>query len=82
MYLSHNVANIAHSAYPSLASNIGLQCLSMNQFIYFLADFLRSYFVAQSTLENHCTRTAQSSRIGYSRKVHRIVYLAVKKVII
>ena len=30
-------------------------------------------------LENHCTRTAQSSRVGCSRRVHRIVYLAVKK---
>ena len=31
------------------------------------------------TLENHCTRTAQSSRGGCSRRVRRIVYLAVKK---
>ena len=31
------------------------------------------------TLENHCTRTAQSSRGGCSRRVHKIVYLAVKK---
>ena len=27
------------------------------------------------TLENHCTRTAQSSRDGCSRRVHTIVYL-------
>ena len=31
------------------------------------------------TLENHCTRTALSSRGGCSREVHKIVYLAVKK---
>ena len=30
------------------------------------------------TLENHCTRTAQSSRGGCSRRVYKIVYLAVK----
>ena len=30
------------------------------------------------TLENHCTRTTQSSRGGCSRRVHKIVYLAVK----
>ena len=32
-----------------------------------------------TTLENHCARTAQSSRGGCSRRVHKIVYLAVKK---
>ena len=31
------------------------------------------------TQENHCTRTAQSSRGGCSRRVHKIVYLAVYK---
>ena len=31
------------------------------------------------TLENHCTRTAQSSLGGCSRRVYKIVYLAVKK---
>ena len=31
------------------------------------------------TLENHCTRTAQSSLGVCSRRVHKIVYLAVKK---
>ena len=30
------------------------------------------------TIENHCTRTAQSLRGGYSRQVQKIVYLAVK----
>ena len=30
-------------------------------------------------LENHCTRTTQSSCLGCSRRVHRIVYLAVEK---
>ena len=29
-------------------------------------------------LENHCTRTAQSSHGGRSRRVHKTVYLAVK----
>ena len=32
-----------------------------------------------NTLENDCTRTAQSSRGGCSRRVHKIVYLAVNK---
>ena len=31
------------------------------------------------TLENHCTRTAQSSCVGCSRRVDKIVYLAVIK---
>ena len=31
------------------------------------------------TLENHCNRTAQSLHGGCSRRVHKIVYLAVKK---
>ena len=31
------------------------------------------------TLENHCTRTARSSLGGCSRRVHKIVYLVVKK---
>ena len=31
------------------------------------------------TLVNHCTRTAQSSRVCCSRRVHGIVYQAVKK---
>ena len=31
------------------------------------------------TLENHCTRTAQSSCGGYRRRVHKKVYLAVIK---
>ena len=30
-------------------------------------------------LENHCTRTVQSSRGGCSRRVHKIEYLAVNK---
>ena len=35
-----------------------------------------------TTLENHCTQTAQSSCGGCSRQVHKIVYQAVKKGII
>ena len=35
--------------------------------------------VGEIMLENHCTRTAQSSRGGCRRRVHKIVYLAVKK---
>ena len=31
------------------------------------------------TLQNHCIRTAKSSRGGCSRRVHKIVYLAVNK---
>ena len=31
------------------------------------------------TLENHCTRTAQSSRGSCSRRVHKIEYLTVNK---
>ena len=30
------------------------------------------------TLENLCTRTEQSSRVGCSWQVHKIVYMAVK----
>ena len=30
-------------------------------------------------LENYCIRTSQPLRVGCSRRVHRIVYLAVKK---
>ena len=33
-----------------------------------------------TTLENHCTGTAQASRVGCSRQGHIIVFLAVKKV--
>ena len=32
-----------------------------------------------NTLENHCTRTAQSSRGGCSRRVQKVVYLAVNQ---
>ena len=35
------------------------------------------YNVDSTTIENHCTRTAQSSRGGCSRQVHKIGYLAV-----
>ena len=37
------------------------------------------HFSDMNTLENHCTRTAQSSHGGCSRRVHKIVYLAVNK---
>ena len=40
-----------------------------------LVDCHRCHF----TLENHCTRTAQSSRGGCSRQVHTIEYIAVEK---
>ena len=33
--------------------------------------------VTYITLENHCTRTAQSSRVGCRRRGHKIVYLTV-----
>ena len=35
--------------------------------------------VSINTLEHLCTRIAQSSRGGCSRRVHKIVYLAAKK---
>ena len=38
------------------------------------------YTALDRMLENHCTRTAQSSQVGRSRWVQRIVYLANKKV--
>ena len=38
-----------------------------------------SMFGYSNTLENHCTRTTQSSCCGCSRRVHKIVYLAVNK---
>ena len=37
------------------------------------------YVLSQNTLENHCTGTAQLSRGGCSRQVHKIEYLAVNK---
>ena len=37
------------------------------------------FYASDLTLENHCTRTAQSLRGGCSRRVHTIVYLAVEK---
>ena len=40
-----------------------------------LVDYHRYHI----TLENHCTRTAQSSRGGCNRQVHKIEYLAVEK---
>ena len=46
------------------------------------AMFMIAYTLifCHSTLEpDHCTRTAQSSRGGCSRRVHKKVYLAVKK---
>ena len=42
----------------------------------FLSVYLRYILF---TRENHCTRTAKSSCVGYSGRVHRIVYLANKK---
>ena len=38
-----------------------------------------SYEYLHATLETHCTRLVQSSRVGCSRRGHKIVYLAVKK---
>ena len=38
-----------------------------------------TFFSAVYTLENLCTRTAQSSRVGYNRRGHIIVHFAVKK---
>ena len=37
------------------------------------------FFSTLFMLENHCTQTAQSSRGGCSRRVHKIEYLAVNK---
>ena len=37
------------------------------------------YTLSVITLENHCTRIAQSPRGVCSRRVHKIMYLAVKK---
>ena len=36
-------------------------------------------FIPSLTLENHCTRTAQSSRGGHTRRVHKTEYIAIKK---
>ena len=36
------------------------------------------FITTYTTLENHCTRTAQSPHGGCSRRVHKIVYLAIK----
>ena len=53
--------------------------------LFILSDFKLnlSYvlliIVFTNMLENHCTRMAQSSCVVCSRRVHRIVYQAVKK---
>ena len=43
--------------------------------VILITDYQSTY----TTLENHCTRTAQSSRGGCSRRMHKIEYLAVNK---
>ena len=52
--------------------NAGSSCLQLFPFLIFR-------IIALTTLENHCTRTTQSSRCRYSRWVHKIVYLVVNK---
>ena len=44
-------------------------------------EFQMSFYCSKinTILENHCTRTAQSSREGCSRRGHKIGYLAVNK---
>ena len=44
-------------------------------------EFQMSFYCLKinTILVNHCTRTAQSSRGGCSRRGHKIVYLAVNK---
>ena len=48
-------------------------------YMYFRQDFIISNGLLEFTIENLCTRTAQSSRGGCSRRVHRIVYIAFNK---
>ena len=63
-----------------------LQCIDLfllfytNDFTFVYPEMTRWWFYYhQYSLENHCTRTTQSSRAGCSRRVYRIVYVAVKK---
>ena len=58
------------------APNMEQSDLSYGGFHYTTTDNKKLHF---STLENHCTQTAQSSRDGCSQRVHKIVYLAVNK---
>ena len=44
-----------------------------------IGQFLAKLYLLSNTLENHCTRTAQSWRGGCSRRVHKIEYLTVNK---
>ena len=46
---------------------------------YFSPTFLIKIDMSQT--REHSTRTAQSSPVGCSRRVHKIVYLAVEMVI-
>ena len=66
---------------------LGVTGFTFQMVLYFI---LWRYFVstnsagpgemtARVTLENHCTRTAQSEHGCCSRRVHKIVYLAVNK---
>ena len=63
---------------------------SLEHFLKFWSHYLENWrtyefvnrFGTASTvhmLEKHWTRTVQSSRVGCSRRVHRIVYVSVKK---
>ena len=40
---------------------------------------MKKFAGSKDMLENHCTRTGPSSYGGCSRRVYKIVYLAVKK---
>ena len=57
----------------------GFRCKSVSSRHLSSADNLCKSFGPRSTLENHCTRTVQSSCGGCSRRVHKIVNLAVQK---
>ena len=59
--------------------SLGIATISSVDSDKILRTFAARCETALDTLENHCTRTAQSSRGGCSRQVHKIGKLAVKK---
>ena len=50
-----------------------------NSFDFMVFETFFFVSIIKVSLENHCTRTVQSSRVGSSLRVNRIVYLAFKK---
>ena len=67
----------SHMIYSLFNNNLLANLSAFELFIYVLHCIY--YSSCRITLENDCTRTAQSSLDGCSRREHTIVYLAVYK---